>query len=265
MAQRHRQHARRRCARRRRTARRRTWRSAARRRSRPRAGSSPRSPAPGRRCPSGRAAARSLNVAFSASGSGNVSSLSSARLVVLVEHRRERLAARRLRAAPAPRARAAPARRSAALIGRIGRQGALALLALAAELGGEGRAHARGESAARSSSRPAGWPRRRCPCPRPAAPRRRSAAGARRRAISDPRPLRLLSMPARLQQLRRAARRRRACTRHPLADAFDLAPRVGEHASPRPPGRSGAAGSAGLPRSRAVAGLHRRRPPGRRS
>ena len=111
------------------------------------------------------------------------------------------VAARRRAAAPAPPARAAPAPRSAALIGRIGRHGAFALLALAAELGREGGAHARSESAARSSSPPAGWRRRRCPCPRPAAAPRRSAAAARS-ARSAVRSAAAPVDAARLQQLR---------------------------------------------------------------
>ena len=84
-----------------------------------------------------------------AAASGSASSLHLVGLVVLVEHRRERRRRRPASAAPAAASARGTGAEKRSVIGRIGRQGALGTLALAAELGREG-ACARGtRSAAR--------------------------------------------------------------------------------------------------------------------
>ena len=95
------------------------------------------------------------------------------------------------------------------------------------------------------------------PQTQPHAPRRSAAAGSQAGDAALRRGLRLVDAGAPSA----AARARAASTmlqREALADALDLAPGVRRDASPPPRGRSGAAGSAGPPRSRLpLARLHR--------
>ena len=185
------------------------------------------------------------------------------RLVVLVEHRRERRAGGRAAGAPARRARARPARVKRTLIGRIGRHGALARSRSQLKSAVNAARTVKREALLDRRRRSSDCSPRRCPCPRRAASRRRSAAGARSARAACARPA-----PSSMRRAFSTCARTLAADdpeREPLADALDLAPGVGGDGVGDRRRRSGAAGSAGPPRSRCRRPAASRRPPGRRS
>ena len=202
-----------------------------------------------------------LNAAFSASGFGNAISLTSVALSSLSNTGASGAPAAGRRRTWAASSRATGAREANAH--RPDRQARrVGALALAAEVGREGGADGEGKAlldrgddlrvARRGDALAPDEPQGGAVRQRPLAAREQRPLGPR------------LVDAARLQHLR-AHVAADDPEREPLADALDLAPGVGERRCRRPPGRSGAAGSAGPPRSRCRRPAASRRRPGRRS
>ena len=201
-----------------------------------------------------------MNAAFSASGFGNATSLTSLALSSLSNTGASGSPARRTQAHLG--GELARDRRRESHAHRPDRQARrVRALALAAELGGEGGAHRVAEAlldrrhdariARRGDALAPDQPHRRAVRQRPLAARDQRAPGLR------------LSIPRAFSNCARSSPPT-TLSGDPLADSLDLAPCVGDDARLDRRRRSAAAGSAGLPRSRCRRRLRSRRRPGRR-